>query len=194
MENKKHLDVGCGSKPRNPYNCEHLYGIDIIDQHSDEFIYKKCNIVLENLPFENSTFDSISAFDFLEHIPRFAVIKDNTQFPFINFMNEAYRVLKKDGKFYAITPVYPRTECFVDPTHINFITKKTHRYFTTPTNYAEMYGFKGEFEIIKVKVIRSNQEINKRSKLKAFFKDIYYNIFFTKKGHILWEFKAIKDK
>jgi len=47
-------------------------------------------------------------------------------------MNEAYRVLKPGGIFYAITPYYPRAEVFVDPTHINFISHKTHTYFTTP--------------------------------------------------------------
>jgi len=193
MKNTKHLDVGCGSKPRNPFNCEKLYGVDIIDQVVDSFDYRKCNIVLDKLPFEDSTFDSLSAYDFLEHIPRFAVIGNETQFPFINFMNEAYRVLKNDGVFYAITPVYPRIEAFSDPTHINIISKKTHRYFTAPTHYGEMYGFTGKFEINRVKVIRVSQELKKCGKMKAFLKDILYSILYTKKGHILWEFRAIKD-
>lgn len=193
MGNKKHLDVGCGSKPRNPFNCDNLYGVDILDQQVNDFNYKQCNIVLEGLPFEDSSFDSLSAYDFLEHIPRFAIIKEETQFPFINFMNEAYRVLKNDGVFYAITPVYPREECFVDPTHINFITKKTHRYFSNPTNYAQMYGFTGNFEINRVKVIRFSQELKKYGKLKTLLNDIFYSIFYTKKGHILWEFRAVKN-
>ena len=123
MKSTKHLDVGCGSKPRNPFNHEKLYGVDIIDQKVDSFNYQKCNIVLEGLPFEDSIFDSLSAYDFLEHIPRFAVIGNETKFPFINFMSEAHRVLKNGGIFYAMTPVYPRKEAFVDPTHINIITK-----------------------------------------------------------------------
>ena len=28
----KHLDLGCGSNPRNPFACDELYGIDIIKQ------------------------------------------------------------------------------------------------------------------------------------------------------------------
>ncbi len=193
MDNKKHLDVGCGSKPRNPFNYENLYGVDILDQQVDDFNYKRCNIILEGLPFEDSTFDSISAYDFLEHIPRFAVIKDETQFPFINFMNEAYRVLKNGGIFYAMTPVYPREESFMDPTHVNFITKRTHRYFVNPNNYAAMYGFTGKFEVDRVKVIRASQELNKCGEVQALLKDIFYSIFYTKKGHILWEFRAVKD-
>ncbi len=30
MNKTKHLDVGCGSSPRNPFACDELYGVDII--------------------------------------------------------------------------------------------------------------------------------------------------------------------
>ena len=112
----KHLDIGCGSNPRNPFACDELYGIDIINQEESDFIYEQCNVVLEPLPFKESTFNSVSAYDLLEHIPRFAIINNQTTFPFILLMNEIYRVLKPGGTFYAITPYYPRDEAFVDPT------------------------------------------------------------------------------
>jgi len=192
MKNTKHLDVGCGSKPRNPFNCDTLYGIDIIDQDVDSFNYQKCNIVLEKIPFKDSTFDSLSAYDFLEHIPRFAVIENTTQFPFINFMNEAYRVLKDGGVFYAVTPVYPRIEAFTDPTHINIITKKSHKYFVNPRNKAHMYGFNGNFDVRRVKLVRVSQELKKYSPLISFIKNILYTVLFHKKSHIVWEFKAVK--
>jgi hypothetical protein len=76
----KHLDLGCGPRPRNPFNADELYGIDIIDQNDCNFHYKQCNVVLELLPFSDSSFDSLSAYDFLEHIPRFAVINNKTVF------------------------------------------------------------------------------------------------------------------
>ena len=40
----KHLDIGCGSNPRNPFSCDELYGVDIIKQEvSDLFMkMKKC--------------------------------------------------------------------------------------------------------------------------------------------------------
>jgi hypothetical protein len=28
----KHLDVGCGRDPRNPFNCDELHGVDIVDK------------------------------------------------------------------------------------------------------------------------------------------------------------------
>lgn len=193
MKNRKHLDIGCGSNPRNPYNCEALYGVDILDQKMSDFNYQQCNVVLEKLPFNDSTFDSVSAYDFLEHIPRFAIIDNNTQFPFINFMNEAYRVLKPGGVFYAITPCYPREEAFVDPTHINIISKNTYRYFAAPHHHARMYGFTGNFEVMRVQMVKMSQETVNYSKLAKFFKNILYTILYKQKSHIVWEFKAIKE-
>ncbi|MCF6190398.1 MAG: class I SAM-dependent methyltransferase [Cocleimonas sp.] len=192
MSSKKHLDIGCGSNPRNPFGHDELYGVDILDKEMADFNYQKCNVVLERLPFDDSTFDSVSAYDFLEHIPRFAIINDDTQFPFINFMNEAHRVLKSGGVFYAITPFYPREEAFVDPTHINIITKKTHDYFTAPKHSARMYGFTGNFEIMRVKTIKLSQETKKYNAVVKALKNILYTILYKKKSHILWEFRAVK--
>lgn len=189
---KKHLDIGCGSNPRNPFEYDELYGVDILDQKVSDFNYQQCNIVLEKLPFDDSTFDSVSAYDFLEHIPRFAVIDNKTQFPFINFMNEAHRVLKSGGVFYAITPFYPREEAFVDPTHINIITKNTHHYFTAPKHSARMYGFEGDFEIMRVKTIKLSQETKQYNVVVSFLKNILYTILYKKKSHLLWEFRAVK--
>ena len=194
MIKKKHLDVGCGSQPRNPFDSEELYGIDIIEQSSDDFHYVQSNIVLNPLPFEDSTFDSISAYDFLEHIPRLIIDNNKSRFPFIDFMNEAYRVLKPNGVFYAITPYYPRNEAFVDPTHVNIISKNTYQYFTHPKYGASIYGFVGKFKVMRMKKIKFSQEINKHNYLIKLLKDIFYSLYYTKKSHLLWEFRAIKDE
>jgi SAM-dependent methyltransferase len=195
MNKTKHLDIGCGSRPRNPFQCDELYGVDIIEQSNDSFNYKKSNIVLEALPYRDSLFNSVSAYDFIEHIPRFTIINNKTTFPFIEFMNEVYRVLKPNGVFYAITPAYPRKEAFVDPTHINIITSKTHTYFTSPKYTARMYGFNGKFEVSKLKWVKPVQETDTEAKWYTRFKrNVLYTIFFYKKSHILWEFKAIKGE
>ena len=191
----KHLDIGCGSNPRNPFNCDELHGVDIIEQNSVSFKYKQCNIIFEPLPFSDSHFDSISAYDFLEHIPRTATINGQGIFPFIHVMNEVYRVLKPGGIFYAITPGYPRVEAFSDPTHVNFITNKTHTYFTSPKYKGRMYGFNGRFEVIRnVKWIKLTQETKTTGLATKLIKNMLYTILYKKKSHLLWEFRAIKDE
>jgi SAM-dependent methyltransferase len=212
----KHLDIGCGSNPRNPFNCDELHAIDIVEQidtsnnqivpndahasygrkviekNPENFHYRQGNAALDKLPFDDNSFDSVSAYDFIEHIPRLITESNNIRFPFVEFMNEAYRVLKPDGIFYAITPCYPRDEIFVDPTHVNFITKGTYEYFTLPTLTAEMYGFNGQFEVVRVKRIFSRLEKREKS-LSKFLKNILYTVIsHTKKSHIVWEFRAVK--
>lgn len=78
----KHLDMGCGPNPRNPYNCDALYGVDVIEQNNTSFKYTQCDVIFNRLPFEDSMFDSISACNFLEHIPRTTAINNQVIFPF----------------------------------------------------------------------------------------------------------------
>jgi len=189
----RHLDLGCGKFPRNPYNQTSVHGVDIIDSiDSEEVIYNKCNIAVETLPFEDSYFDSVSAYDFLEHIPRVHLENGESTLPFIHAMNEIYRVLKPGGRFLALTPAYPKESAFVDPTHINVITKNTHKYFTEPDNWGQMYGFAGKFEIVRVGWRNFDSEIRKSTPIKRIIKKILFIVFPRFVQHFLWEFKAIK--
>jgi hypothetical protein len=66
--------LGCGSKPRNPYNCAELYGVDIREDLSASGVVRimAANLSLQPIPFADNYFDSLSAYDFLEHVPRAA--------------------------------------------------------------------------------------------------------------------------
>ena len=92
----QHLDIGCGTSPRNPFSQDLLYGLDILNLDNSEldFEYVRSDAVLEKLPFEDSFFDSISCYDFLEHIPRTIHRNSKIEFSFIGFMNEVHRILK----------------------------------------------------------------------------------------------------
>jgi SAM-dependent methyltransferase len=141
----KTLDLGCGTNPRNPYNADSTYGIDIRTSPDNPNI-KVADLAVESIPFESDYFDAVSAFDFIEHIPR-VIYMPERRFPFILLMNEIYRVLKKGGLFYSRTPVYPHPELFRDPTHVNFIAHDTFTYYFDERSNAKMYGFNGSFKV-----------------------------------------------
>ncbi len=82
------LDLGCGTNPRNPFGAETKRGVDI--RCHDEESVKIADLVLEKIPFETSAFDYVTAFDFLEHVPRVAYIPSR-RYPFVEIMNEVHR-------------------------------------------------------------------------------------------------------
>ena len=148
----RHLDLGCGSVPRNPYRRSELCGVDIQLLELPGIDYRSANLSIEPIPFPDNHFQSVSAFDFIEHVPRILPLVDGsgTRFPFIELMNEVWRVLAPGGLFYAITPAFPDPDAFVDPTHVNIITDESHLYFCGDAPDGRMYGFRGHFEIVRV--------------------------------------------
>ena len=153
--NSIHVDLGCGSLPRNPLEAEEVVGLDVFPQPPYECLpgslgYKHVSTG-SGLPFQNNEIDSVSAFDFLEHIPRTDRSPSGEILnPFISIMNEIHRILKPGGLFISLTPCFPSPAAFSDPTHVNFITDETHLYFSGP-NFAKEkgYGFEGDFNIVE---------------------------------------------
>lgn len=153
--------------------------------------YTQANLVLDPIPFEDNFFDSISAFDFLEHLPRVAVVGQTTTLPFVNLMSEVHRVLKPRGEFYALTPYFPMDSAFCDPTHVNFISLTTVKYFSAPHNWAQMYGFKGSFELIRSQRVNFDAELRRDDPLtaKRFVRGIINEIHPRAKQHVVWHLR-----
>jgi 2-polyprenyl-3-methyl-5-hydroxy-6-metoxy-1,4-benzoquinol methylase len=81
LSNSKTLDLGCGSTPRNPFEAENFYGIDLFEQSEQNI--KVADLTIHPIPFADNTFDYITAYDFIEHIPR-VLYSPSRSFPFIN--------------------------------------------------------------------------------------------------------------
>ncbi len=192
----KHLDLGCGKNARNPYNQQELYGVDIAACESSESdTFKTANLSTQPIPFPDNAFNSVSAFDFLEHVPRQIHFADDrlSRLPFIELMNEVWRVLKNDGIFYALTPVFPHPSAFVDPTHVNFITDKTHHYFCGSNPIGRMYGFTGHFEVIRCDHVLPKDAMEPSMTFRKSLRKWHRTIFKTSDlSHQLWILKAIK--
>jgi SAM-dependent methyltransferase len=153
-----HLDLGCGKFPRNPYRRSQLAGVDLRPLAKAEGFELRCaNLAIDPIPWPDHVFGSVSAFDFIEHMPRVLPTADGrgTRAPFIELMNEIWRVLAPGGRLYALTPAYPAAMAFQDPTHVNIITERTHEYFCGPNPLGRMYGFDGAFHCVRAEWVVS---------------------------------------
>ena len=131
------LDLGCGETIRNPYQALQVIGLDIQD----------ADLAIEPIPHPDDYFDFVTAYDFLEHIPRLLYVPQR-RYPFVELMSEIWRVMRVGGKFLSSTPAFPHAPAFQDPTHVNIITPLTFaEYFDDEKTWAKMYGFKGKFHI-----------------------------------------------
>ena len=88
---------------------------------------------VQDLPFKNSSFDSIYASHCLEHIPNI-----------VKTMNECWRVLKKDGKINIRVPLFPTTGSISDPSHVRYFIPATFDYFCYK---GKLTGLKNTFKM-----------------------------------------------
>ncbi len=163
----KSVDLGCGRFPRNPLNADHVVGIDLMTKPLFETTSKLEYISTSPghaLPLEDSSFNACTAFDFLEHIPRQGFNEKQISCnPFIDIMNEIHRILIPGGIFLAVTPAYPSPTAFVDPTHVNTITSKTHEYFSGPCHAKQLgYGFNAGFRTIAASWLSADSRVWER--------------------------------
>ena len=155
---------------------------------------RAANVVLDPIPYPDDHFGSVSAYDFIEHVPRILPTPDGraTWFPFIGLMNEIWRVLAPGGRLYALTPAYPNAAVFVDPTHVNFITEHTHEYFCGEDRLGQIYGFDGRFDARRVEWVVNLDSLvaqprTLRQELRRWNR--------KRRGrltHLLWELEAVK--
>jgi SAM-dependent methyltransferase len=203
----RHLDLGCGANPRNPLGAQTLVGTDFatFNRVNTPFVQFVAADLTHKLPFDSGSFTSISAFDVLEHVPRWERLPDGSiVFPFVQLMSEIHRILKPGGVFYAVTPGYPAPEAFQDPTHVNFITLGTIEYFSGSSVHARTlgYGFDGEFEVLhnswlkgagpfaenRLNLFKSSGFFNFASVLK-FLRRFWLLLRNRRPAHILWVLK-----
>lgn len=97
-ENRRLLDLGCGTGfiihlAHDLFTT--IHGIDITDDMMKQIDLSSGNIELftgeaENTPFENDSYDMVTAYSFLDHVVSHKDV-----------LSEAFRVLKRGGVFYT---------------------------------------------------------------------------------------------
>ena len=141
------VDLGCGLSPSNLFKSATCKGVDLFEDKENGVV--KCNLGFERLPFDSDSLDYLTAYDLLEHIPRYADLPEHGNTPFIFLMNECYRVLKKGGIFLSSTPIFPYSAAFQDPTHNNIMTSDTLTFYFSnqKIHIAPHYGITANFKI-----------------------------------------------
>lgn len=108
------LDIGCGGAKQEGYvgiDIRALPGVDVVHD-------------LERFPwpFSDNEFDYARCSHVVEHITPHKGV-------FIEFMNEAWRILKEGAQLVIATPYAGSTGYWQDPTHINPCNEYTFEYF-----------------------------------------------------------------
>ena len=194
----RHLDLGCGATPRNPYRRTEVHAIDLVrPDEADPARFRLANLACRPIPYPDDSFDSVSAYDFLEHVPRVLPDADGagTVFPFVRLMDEIWRVLVPGGLFYALTPAVPGIAAFTDPTHVNYISDQTHSYFCGESPPARVYGFTGQFEARRAERAMIPEDLAPGTRL-SWSRAIKRSIRRARGrlSHVVWELAAVKPQ
>lgn len=196
-----HIDLGGGVEPRNPFKASEVICVDLVSKFDCSDFKSLSFDVSRAFPLETNSVSSFSAYDLIEHIPRWERRDEKIVFPFVDFMNEIFRCLKPGGTFLAVTPAYPKKEVFQDPTHVNYITIDTVKYFEKFSTNGQGYGIEANFKIIindwlkgpgpylsksLVAEMKSGNKLRHMIILLKYAKRTLYVLRRRKKSHILW--------
>lgn len=110
-----YVDIGCGANKQG----KEWFGIDYRPLEGVDLVQD-----LEKFPWcvPSESFDTAVCNHVIEHI-------QPTHGIFIEFMNEAWRILKPGGNIMIGAPYATSVGMFRDPTHVNFINEETWSYF-----------------------------------------------------------------
>lgn len=117
------LDIGAGQNKQGP----NWIGLDIRDIPGITDIVHDVNVHPWPLPDECVSVAVCS--HLVEHIPPVMITDQGTRFPFMEFMDEVWRVLKPDGEFAIACPHGASPGFLQDPTHCNSLNETTWAYF-----------------------------------------------------------------
>lgn len=115
------LDIGCGN-----HKDQGWVGIDIQDLPGVNLVH---DLNVHPWPLVSGSMIEAKAWHIVEHIPPVSVTELGTRRPFLEFMDEIWRVLEPEARLDIETP-YGYSDGFIhDPTHVNPIDEITFEHF-----------------------------------------------------------------
>lgn len=120
----KTLDLGGGGNPRNPFNAEEVFGLDL---------------VLETIPHGDEKFDYLTAFDLRGQLGKMGDASSGRS-SLRELMEEVHRVLKPCGIFLMRLPRGSEKSNVITDENISF-------HFDGAERGVSVYEFKGKFKV-----------------------------------------------
>jgi len=169
----RQLDLGAGGANRIQDGYEG-YGVDIVASERPWLKENKvADLALQPIPYDDDTFDLVTAYDVLEHIPKMLYLPflKEIKLPsqqgrpgefayeqdvyrrncMIELFNEVYRVLKNGGEFYFVVPKGGTAQYMADPTHVTEWVEDSVNYYSGDYfGHHDSYGHTSKFKKISV--------------------------------------------
>lgn len=139
------LDLGCGIRKKDGclgIDRGRFMGVDVVAD------------IDRGLPFRDGVVDGIYSMYFLEHT------KD-----IVGVFKEIYRVCRHNARVTITVPYYNSINAFKDPTHKQFFTEETFKYFSKDKWYGSDYGINTDFRVVSIEY-----HYSRIAKLVPFFK------------------------
>lgn len=151
------LLLGCGYNHNHPFKADtKLTTLDFNADCKPDVVWDLEHL---NLPFKENEFNTIFAFEVLEHTGK----QGDWRF-FFNQWNDFYRILKPGGKFIGSVPSLQSPWLWGDPSHSRVITKEQFT-FLSQKEYEKQVGktamsdfrfcYSGDFELETIQDDRS---------------------------------------
>ena len=140
----KRLHLGCGKTIVEGWvnlDCVEGPGVDVVAD------LDRCRT--DPLPFENDTFDEVHASHLIEHI------RDA-----LPMMQELHRVCKHGATMVVRCPHGGSDDAFEDPTHFRQYFPKSFIYFSQPAYWRADYGYRGDWQLTKVRYVVKSENRN----------------------------------